>query len=117
MWCGGHTPGSQMITVKTGRGNVLCCSDFIDCYRNWDEQIPVGVFTNLVEWLHRAVNSANYASNIRETFDDVQTRFAIDLVNSSDTRVMLIWLPRNDSVGEKTLHGQFGGGSDAARCV
>lgn len=51
VWCGGHTPGSQMITVQTERGNVLCCSDFIDSYRNWDEQIPVGVLTSLVEWL------------------------------------------------------------------
>ena len=40
-----------MITVQTDNGNILCCSDFIDCYRNWDEQIPVGVLTNLVEWL------------------------------------------------------------------
>ena len=51
VWCGGHTPGSQMITVQTERGKVLCCSDFIDSYRNYDEQIPVGVLTNLVEWL------------------------------------------------------------------
>ena len=51
VWCGAHTPGSQMITVKTEKGNVLCCSDFIDSYRNWDEQIPVGVLTSLVEWL------------------------------------------------------------------
>lgn len=50
-WCGAHTPGSQLITVQTSRGKVLCCSDFIDSYRNWDERIPVGVLTNLVEWL------------------------------------------------------------------
>jgi len=50
-WCGAHTPGSQYVTVQTRRGTVLCCSDFIDNYRNWDERIPVGVLTNLEEWL------------------------------------------------------------------
>lgn len=51
VWCGAHTPGSQMVTVRTNCGAVLCCSDFIDNYRNWDERIPVGVLTNLVEWI------------------------------------------------------------------
>jgi glyoxylase-like metal-dependent hydrolase (beta-lactamase superfamily II) len=50
-WCGAHTPGSQLAIVQTNRGKILCCSDFIDNYRNWDERIPVGVLTNLVEWL------------------------------------------------------------------
>jgi glyoxylase-like metal-dependent hydrolase (beta-lactamase superfamily II) len=51
IWCGAHTPGSQCVEVQTMRGKVLCCSDFFDCYRNLDEQIPVGVLTSLEEWL------------------------------------------------------------------
>jgi glyoxylase-like metal-dependent hydrolase (beta-lactamase superfamily II) len=52
IWCGAHTPGSQMILVQTHRGPVLCCSDFIDCTRNWKDQIPPGVLTSLPEWLN-----------------------------------------------------------------
>ena len=51
LWCGAHTPGSQLVSVQTGRGTVLCCADFFYTYRNLEEQIPVPVFTNLVEWL------------------------------------------------------------------
>lgn len=51
IWCGAHTPGSQCIEVQTIRGKILCCSDFIDNYRNLDEQIPVGVLTSLEEWI------------------------------------------------------------------
>ena len=64
---------------------------------------------NLVEWLHRAVNTANYSSNIRNKMDEVQTRFALDLASSPKVKVMLIWLPSNDVVSEQTPHGQFGG--------
>jgi glyoxylase-like metal-dependent hydrolase (beta-lactamase superfamily II) len=52
LWCGAHTPGSQIVTVQTGRGTILCCSDFIYAYRNLEEQIPVGVLINLAEWLN-----------------------------------------------------------------
>jgi glyoxylase-like metal-dependent hydrolase (beta-lactamase superfamily II) len=51
IWCGAHSPGGQCIEVQTGRGKILCCSDFIDSYRNYDEQIPVGVLTSLEEWM------------------------------------------------------------------
>ena len=51
IWCGAHTPGSQMVLVQTHRGPVLCCSDFIDSYRNLEDQIPIGVLTCLPEWL------------------------------------------------------------------
>ena len=64
---------------------------------------------NLVEWLHRAVNTANYTSNIRNDMDEVQTRFALDLVSSPKVKVMLVWLPSTDVVSEHTPHAQFGG--------
>ena len=64
---------------------------------------------NLAEWLHRAVNAANYASNIRNKMDEVQTRYALDLASSPKVKVMLVWLPGNDVVSEQTPHGQFGG--------
>jgi glyoxylase-like metal-dependent hydrolase (beta-lactamase superfamily II) len=49
--CGAHTPGSQFVVVQTSRGSVLCCSDFVYAYRNLEESIPIGTFTNLVEWI------------------------------------------------------------------
>ena len=48
---GGHTPGHQLVTVQTVRGNVLLCVDFADMYRNLEEKIPVGHISNLIEWL------------------------------------------------------------------
>lgn len=64
---------------------------------------------NLVEWLHRAVNTADYTSNIKNKMDEVQTRFALDLVSSPKVKVMLVWLPSNDVSSEHTPHAQFGG--------
>ena len=64
---------------------------------------------NLAEWFHRAINTANYSSNIRDKMDEVQTRFAVDLVSEPKVKVMLVWLPSNDVVSEQTPHGQFGG--------
>lgn len=48
---GAHTPGHQLVAVQTVRGAVLLCSDFCDMYRNLEQKIPVGRFTNLIEWL------------------------------------------------------------------
>lgn len=64
---------------------------------------------NLSEWLHRAVNTANYVSNIKSEMDEAQTRFALDLASSPKVKVMMVWLPGNDIVSEQTPHGQFGG--------
>lgn len=64
---------------------------------------------NLSEWVHRAVNTADYASNIRPQMDEVQTRFALDMASSRKVNVMLVWLPSTDVVSEHTPHGQFGG--------
>ncbi len=64
---------------------------------------------NKAEWLHRAVNTANYSSNIKSNIDEVQTRFTLDMASSPKVKVMLVWLPSNDVVSETTAHGQFGG--------
>jgi hypothetical protein len=64
---------------------------------------------NMSEWLHRAINTANYSSKIKSNMDAVQTRYALDLVSSPKVKVMLAWLPSNDVVSEQTPHGQFGG--------
>lgn len=64
---------------------------------------------NLSEWLHRAVSTAGYVSNIKWEMDDVQARFAVDLASSPKCKVMLVWLPGNDVASEHTPHGQFGG--------
>lgn len=64
---------------------------------------------NLSEWFHRAVNAADYATNIKVKFDESQTRFALDLASSPKVKVTLIWLPGNDVASEHIPHGQFGG--------
>lgn len=48
---GGHTPGHQLVKVNTARGDVLLCVDFADTYRNLEERIPTGTYTNLLEWM------------------------------------------------------------------
>ncbi len=51
IFTGGHSPGHQAIKVQTGKGPFLLCVDFADTFRNIDERIPVGSYTNLVEWM------------------------------------------------------------------
>jgi glyoxylase-like metal-dependent hydrolase (beta-lactamase superfamily II) len=51
IWCGAHTPGSQMVLVQTRQRPVLCCSDFFDCMSNWTDRTPPGVLTSLPEWI------------------------------------------------------------------
>jgi glyoxylase-like metal-dependent hydrolase (beta-lactamase superfamily II) len=51
IWCGAHSPGSQMVSVQTARGSVLCCGDFVHVYQNLEKLIPIGVFTSIVEWI------------------------------------------------------------------
>ena len=48
---------------------------------------------NLAEWLHRAVNTADYSSNIKSEMDEAQTRYALDVVSSPKAKVMLIMAP------------------------
>ena len=70
---------------------------------------PNILLLNLSEWLHRAISTAGYVSNIRWEMDAVQTRFAVDIASTPQAKVMLIWLPSNDVASEHTPHGQFGG--------
>lgn len=46
---GGHTPGSQMIRVRTPDGWVILAGDAIPLNRNFTEDIPSGITSNLVE--------------------------------------------------------------------
>jgi glyoxylase-like metal-dependent hydrolase (beta-lactamase superfamily II) len=48
---GAHTPGHQIVKIETAKGPVLLCADFADAYRNVEERIPIGNFTNLMEWM------------------------------------------------------------------
>jgi glyoxylase-like metal-dependent hydrolase (beta-lactamase superfamily II) len=59
LWCGAHSPGSQMISVQTARGTVLCCADFLNVYRNLYELVPVGVLTSVVEWITNVTKIEN----------------------------------------------------------
>jgi len=70
---------------------------------------PDVLHINLEEWLHRAVNTADYSSNIKYKMDEVQTRVAVDVASEPKVKVMMIWLPSNDVASEQTPHGQFGG--------
>jgi glyoxylase-like metal-dependent hydrolase (beta-lactamase superfamily II) len=49
-WVGGHSPCSQCVAVDTKRGKVLLAGDLLFYWKNFDENIPVGYFTNLVEY-------------------------------------------------------------------
>ena len=46
---GGHTPGSQMIRVRTPEGWVILTGDAIPLNRNFLEGIPSGITSNLIE--------------------------------------------------------------------
>lgn len=46
---GGHTPGSQMIRVRTPQGWVVLTGDAIPLNRNFSEGVPSGITSNLIE--------------------------------------------------------------------
>jgi len=45
---GGHTPGSQMIKVETQNGTCIIPGDNVMSYENVEQNIPVGLMTNLL---------------------------------------------------------------------
>jgi len=46
---GGHTPGSQMVRVRTAAGWALLSGDAVPLNRNFVESIPSGICTSLIE--------------------------------------------------------------------
>ena len=48
-WTGGHTPGHQSVKVTTTKGRAIVSGDVVFTYRNIEEDIPVGVLTDLEE--------------------------------------------------------------------
>ncbi|MBI4027408.1 MAG: N-acyl homoserine lactonase family protein [Verrucomicrobia bacterium] len=54
-WVGGHSPCSQCVAVRTGKGKTLIAGDILFYWANLEENIPVGYFTSLVEW-YRALD-------------------------------------------------------------
>lgn len=50
-WVGGHTPGLQAVAVETRSGPFVLLSDLPDTYRNFEEDLPGGIITNVAEWL------------------------------------------------------------------
>lgn len=46
MHLGGHSPCSQAVIVNTRMGEVALAGDNVMLYRNWDENIPVGLATS-----------------------------------------------------------------------
>lgn len=49
LWTGGHTPGHQSVIVRTGGGNVALAGDVVFTFRNWEQRIPGGFNSSLVE--------------------------------------------------------------------
>jgi glyoxylase-like metal-dependent hydrolase (beta-lactamase superfamily II) len=50
-WVGGHTPGSQILTVSTAKGPVVLAVDASHCYRNIERRQPTQLITNLPQML------------------------------------------------------------------
>lgn len=46
---GGHTPGSQVVSVDTPAGKVIIAGDLVMCFENLDKEWPIGLFWNLEE--------------------------------------------------------------------
>lgn len=46
IWTGGHSPGHQIVTVKTEQGTVIIPGDEIYMYENLEADIPIGYFYN-----------------------------------------------------------------------
>lgn len=69
---------------------------------------PETLYANLGEFGHRAINTANYGSNIINEIDAVQTRFALDMAAMPEIELMLVWLPLNDLDAARHPNGQFG---------
>lgn len=49
MACGGHTPGLQIVSVKAPNGLAVICSDAVPLCQNWDEIIPPGIATDIIQ--------------------------------------------------------------------
>jgi len=50
IWTGGHTPGSQAVYLPTSLGRTTCLTgDVCILQRHVTEDMPIGVFSNLVE--------------------------------------------------------------------
>lgn len=50
-WVGGHTAGSQIVSVETARGRVILTSDASHFYRNLERRQPVQIITSLPQML------------------------------------------------------------------
>ena len=50
-WVGGHTMGSQAISVETEKGKAVLTGDVVFRYENIEKNIPVGLCYNLIECL------------------------------------------------------------------
>ncbi len=64
---GGHTPGSQMVRVRTGRGPVLITGDVVPLYANWSDSVPPGIYSHLEEVLR----AYERMKGMVETLDDI----------------------------------------------
>jgi glyoxylase-like metal-dependent hydrolase (beta-lactamase superfamily II) len=48
---GGHTPGMQVVTVRTDRGTVVLASDTIHYYENFQSRNPFPILVDVVDYI------------------------------------------------------------------
>ena len=66
---GGHTPGSQVVSVDTAAGRVIIAGDFFYNYRNIEHSWPVGSFYRLDEWIRNCARLKSLSDIIVPTHD------------------------------------------------
>ena len=69
-WTGGHTPGLQSVMLPTKFGEKTCLtSDLCLFYRNFEEDIPIGVASSIVEVLEGMVRIRAEADHVIPNHD------------------------------------------------
>jgi glyoxylase-like metal-dependent hydrolase (beta-lactamase superfamily II) len=66
---GGHTPGSQVLRVRTSNGVAILAGDFFYNYKNIEHAWPIGSFFRLDEWIVSCARLKAMADVIVPTHD------------------------------------------------
>lgn len=75
-WTGGHTPGSQAVSVQTAKGMAIITGDVVFLYKNIERNIPIGCAINVIECLDAMKTIREEAEIILPSHDpEVLTRF------------------------------------------
>jgi len=69
MRVGGHTAGSQAVSVQTASGRVILAGDFFYNFRNIEHSWPIGSFYRLDEWIRNCERLKSMSPTILPTHD------------------------------------------------